>query len=134
MFNYDNIGKKIKRLAKYTCYAGIIIALSLGIALLFSPVTRIKIIGGLVIVFLPILAWVQSWLVYGFGELVDAALIYRKLMSTTVSEQSESLPKKAHGAGFNKETEDTFWRSALGGKELVCKRCGKPIAYEHDFK
>ena len=157
MFNYDNIGEKIKSWAKWIAIVESVLSVIGGILVMVNEIgggDSWLLMGPLLMILGPMIAWVSSWLLYGFGELVDAALIYRKLMSTTVSKQSESLPQKvsinidslcsksihkqfianAHSAGFNNETEYTFWRSALGEKELVCKRCGKPIAYEHDFK
>ena len=69
---YDNIGSKIKGLAKVTFIVEAICAIIAGIALCFSDEEGL-IFTGLFIV-IPIgalIAWVQSWLLYGFGELID---------------------------------------------------------------
>ena len=67
---YDNIGGKIKGLAKATFIVEAIAAVITGIALMASDDDMIP-IGLLVMVVGPIVAWVSSWLLYGFGELVD---------------------------------------------------------------
>ena len=64
---YDNIGEKIKVLAKVVFIVGAIAAVIAGIALMRSNVP----IGLLVIVLGSIIALISSWLIYGFGELID---------------------------------------------------------------
>lgn len=67
---YDNIGGKIKGLAKAAFIVGAIAAVIAGIALMASDEDMI-LIGLLVMVGGPIVAWVSSWLLYGFGEIID---------------------------------------------------------------
>ncbi len=66
---YDKIGSKIKGLAKVIFIVEAIVTVITGIALISSDVD----IGILVIALGPIIAWVSSWLLYGFGELIDKA-------------------------------------------------------------
>ena len=70
---YDNIGGKIKGLAKVIFIIEAIAAVIAGFALMSFGDDMIPIIGVLVIVVVPIVAWVSSWLLYGFGELIDKA-------------------------------------------------------------
>lgn len=67
---YDNIGEKIKGLAKAIFIVESIAAVIAGIALMASDEDLIP-IGLLVLVLGPVVAWVSSWLLYGFGELID---------------------------------------------------------------
>ena len=67
---YDNIGKKIKGLVKVLFIVESIAAAIVGIALLASDEDLIF-IGLLVLLGGPIVAWVSSLLLYGFGELID---------------------------------------------------------------
>jgi hypothetical protein len=69
---YDNIGGKIKGLAKASFIVAAIAEVITGIALM---ATDEDLIGyGLLVMFVgPIVAWVSSWLLYGFGELIDKA-------------------------------------------------------------
>lgn len=66
---YDNIGRKIKGLAKAVFIVEAIAAVITGIVLMASYLNPI--IGLLVMVVGPLVAWVSSWLLYGFGELID---------------------------------------------------------------
>lgn len=69
---YNNIGGKIKGLAKAISIVEAIAAVTTGIALMASDDDMILV--GLVVMLLgPLVAWVSSWLIYGFGELVDKA-------------------------------------------------------------
>lgn len=69
---YDNISSKIKGLAKAAFIVEAIAAIIAGIALMASDEDMIP-VGLLVMVVGPIVAWVSSWLLYGFGELIDKA-------------------------------------------------------------
>ena len=69
---YDNIGGKIKGLAKASFIVAAIAVVITGIALMAADEDLI-LYGLLVMVVGPIVAWVSSWLLYGFGELIDKA-------------------------------------------------------------
>ena len=70
MFNYHDIGKKIKGLAKITFIVESIASVIIGICTLiemdFDSLAPIAII-----ICGPFVAWVGSWLLYGFGEIID---------------------------------------------------------------
>ena len=69
---YDNIGSKIKGLAKAIFVFETICAVITGIALCSSNEEELIFIGLLIVIPLgPLVAWVSSWLLYGFGELID---------------------------------------------------------------
>ena len=69
---YDNIGGKIKGFAKVSFIVAAIAEVITGIALMAADEDLI-LYGLLVMVVGPIVAWVSSWLLYGFGELIDKA-------------------------------------------------------------
>ena len=74
LFNFDNIGKKIKNFTKWYCWIMIIlcwIAAIVGFIILLDEseeVAFLPLIGGLVA---PFIIWIGSWVMYAFGELVD---------------------------------------------------------------
>lgn len=70
MFNYENIGNKIKGLAQMAFVVEAIAAVITGIALMASDEDMI-LYGLLVLIAGPIIAWVSSWLLYGFGQLIE---------------------------------------------------------------
>ena len=65
---YTDIGKKIKSWAKWIFMLEAIGFVVSGLFILFSD---LWFIGLLTIILGPIAAWVSSWLLYAFGELVD---------------------------------------------------------------
>lgn len=67
---YDDIGEKIKNLAKATFFVEAIASIITGILFIFSDADWFF-IGIITIIFGPLVAWVSSWLLYGFGELID---------------------------------------------------------------
>lgn len=68
MFDYDNIGSKIKNWAKGIFWVEAIAAVIGGIVLLCEG----EVVPGLlVILFGPVAAWMLSWLLYGYGQLIE---------------------------------------------------------------
>ena len=67
---YSNIGGKIKGLAVAFAILGTLISVVYGIMIMFDRYTAP--IYGLLLLFLgPVVSWVASWLLYGFGEITD---------------------------------------------------------------
>ncbi|MBQ9950148.1 MAG: SHOCT domain-containing protein [Clostridia bacterium] len=67
---YRNIGKKIKSLAVVMFVLLAIVSIGLGIFLLCSSFYMMP-VGIVVLVAGPVLAWISSFILYGFGELID---------------------------------------------------------------
>jgi len=65
---YEEIGEKIKNWAKWIFIIEAIASVVGGIALIIED---LALIGVLVMVLGPVAAWVLSWLLYAFGELVE---------------------------------------------------------------
>ncbi len=74
---YNNIGKKIKGLAKVIAYGGIFLSCLVGIALTLGILADDNINGGTFIIGIAIalvgsfIFWLSGFFMYGFGELVD---------------------------------------------------------------
>lgn len=84
---YTNIGKKIKSWAKGACIAEAIGCLIAGLIMILTAEDGTAIAWGfLVLLGGPLAAWVSSWLLYGFGEIIE------KL--TEIEENTRSLRKK----------------------------------------
>lgn len=67
---FDNIGSKIKMLAKVICWVGIIMSCLSGLIILINGDDGAGV--GLVIMIVGSLtSWVCSFFAYGFGELID---------------------------------------------------------------
>lgn len=76
---FNNIGGKIKALASLFTWIGIIISLVIGLLFIFADSNGV-VIGILIIVIGSLLSWISSWLLYGFGDLIEnSSIIARKL-------------------------------------------------------
>ena len=67
---YDNIGSKIKNSAKAVFLFESFIAVVGGL-LIISYDDNLFLAGLLIIFIVPLVAWVSSWLLYGFGQLIE---------------------------------------------------------------
>lgn len=72
MFRYDHIGQKIKLLAKIFFVSGTVAAVISGFIIMFLGDFMI-LLGLLIMAGGPFVAWGSSWMIYGFGVLVDKA-------------------------------------------------------------
>ena len=79
---FDQIGKKLKNLASFLSWIGIIASVIAGIACMsLARNTAVFLIVGLVIAVLgSILSVVGSWALYGFGELIDQVCSIRQVL------------------------------------------------------
>jgi hypothetical protein len=96
---YDNIGGKIKGLAKAGFIVEAIVAVITGIALMASDDDLI-IVGVLVLLLGPIVAWVSSWLLYGFGEIIDKTCSIER--NTRGGERKSEAQSKIDSERINK--------------------------------
>lgn len=76
IFNFENIGKKIKNLTKWLCWITIlltwIVALVAFFGLLANDYTaKLCWIPVVVAIVASFFIWISSWAIYAFGELVD---------------------------------------------------------------
>ena len=80
---FNNIGLKIKGFAKFLFWIGVIFTILGAIVIIISGVrnssynssseTLVYILGGiLVIPFGIVISWLETFLLYGFGELIDS--------------------------------------------------------------
>lgn len=76
---YKNIGKKIKVLAKIIFCIEAVLFVVIGLAALASDAVA----GVFLLLLGPVFAWASSWILYGFGELIE-----------NVKEIAERMPNK----------------------------------------
>lgn len=151
---YDNIGGKIKGLAKASFIVVAIAAVITGIVLMVADEDLI-LYGLLVLIVGPIIAWVSSWLLYGFGQLIENSDIiaeeynrknekHEKVVEKNNERKQEQRKKAIKAAIVNTEisedefiditcpnckTELSFIKEQLqSGEELTCPMCDAHIS------
>ena len=112
---YDNIGRKIKGLAKALFIVEAIVAFIAGIVLM--AIDEDFILLGLLFMFLmPVAAWISSWLLYGFGELVEKACDIEQ----SIYQSERSLRKIAAKSAEHSTTgENASVQNEIAKKEVV---------------
>lgn len=90
---FDNIGEKIKTVAKANCWIGIIAYAIIGIILLAE--NNNELIGFSILILGPLFSWISSFITYGFGQLVENSDKLLELHSNEiyVSTQDNNEPK-----------------------------------------
>lgn len=114
---FNNIGGKIKTLAKVVCWIGIIACIITGIVLMATDDDLI-LVGILTAVVGSLLSWVSSFVLYGFGQLVEN--------SDVIVSQRNVLPNQAGDTAFHDETFVTEGMTQLARTTTPLK----PINYK----
>ena len=131
---FDNIGEKIKGLAKVTFIVEAIGAIIMGIIFLADDLILtglLTLIGG------PVIAWISSWALYGIGEAAEyakSANYYAKQAFEKVNEKhtenkktltqtsiTASICEPAERTEEHRERKSTF--SVTDSGKIVCSQC-----------
>lgn len=132
---FDNIGGKIKSVAKSIAWTGIIAFVGYGIALLFLG----AVIDGVLFAVIGALAsWVGSFALYGFGELIENSTSINHNLEKLIDMNNEKKYRDAESKGTEPAKSDTLHvnqpsyapiseaekkeRLAKGGWECTCGR------------
>ena len=67
MFNFQNIGKKIKTLAVIVSIVGVVVSIIFGMTVMTGNAG----VGLLIAILGSLASWVSSFFTYGFGELIE---------------------------------------------------------------
>ena len=128
---YDNIGGKIKSWAVWIFVVEAIAAVIGGIALIANDN---GLVAFLTIVFGPIAAWVSSWLLYGFGQLVENSDIiaaeynrknekHEKVIEKNNERKQAQRRKEAKTAIANPEVDEYVFI------DITCPNCKADLSY-----
>ena len=122
---YDNIGGKIKVLAKAFSIVVAIISIITGIVVLINDMPLG--ISLFLILAVPIIAWISSFVLYGFGELIeDIGVIRREKVGSTSSNKTYTKNKSYTEPKSIQEQEKTFNKNNSTTPEInKCEHCGK---------
>lgn len=115
---FDDIGKKIKTLAKVVCVLGIIFSIIFGGRIMIrgfsSPGDDLFFEGVLIIVIGCISSWLSVFVLYGLGELIDKTSSIEKMMA-------DEKAKKEKEEAERKLNEQ---KQAAEENIVICPNCG----------
>ncbi len=122
---FENIGQKIKTLAVVIFVVCAVLFVILGIITLFVNF----LVGILCISLGPLFSWISCWLLYGFGEIIEAVddirsntyKINKELQ--TFSQQMQSVP--TYSQLTEQPTQKETSKSAEKINTWTCSKCGK---------
>jgi len=137
---YDNIGRKIKGLAK-----AIFIVLGISMAITGIVIMCIDedliLYGVLTLILGPILAWISSWLLYGFGEIIDklcdiehnTRMIMKPSELKKVRNHHESETKKAETAKRELKKQKEAIAEEENAVIIECPDCGEELFFDKEL-
>ena len=113
---YDNIGKKIKMLAKASFIVEAIAAIVVGLIIWIDTTDWWY---ALIVFCGPIVAWVSSWLLYGFGELIDKVSDIERNTHGEIDEAPAPSNTEEKAVVFTTSDEIVIKKCEFCGKENV---------------
>ena len=113
---YNDIGKKIKLLAKIEFYILAAFSLIGGIVLIAEENV---LLGLLVIIAGTLVSWISTWLFYGFGEIIDKLCDIEKNTRGDFSASSDAFPPFTSTAKSKAELERIAKIEKLYAKGLI---------------
>ena len=84
---FENVGEKIKALAKVICAVGIVFSIIVAIFMFYMADEYYRVeevyytLGVIILILGPISSWTNSLLIYGFGELIEATCSFKGKVS-----------------------------------------------------
>ena len=126
---FDNIGGKIKSLAKTVTVLGIIISVVAGVVLMAAGRNGGFIPGLITMAIGSLAAWLGSFLLYGFGTLVENSDIIARSMSNLKTEEG-TRPLSSISPLASKPSPAQSWvckecHTTNAVDRIFCKDCGK---------
>lgn len=117
---FNNVGNKIKNLAKVLFWIGVAASV-IGAALLMFATYGMITIGIAVLIVGPLFSWIGSWMLYGYGELIDTnvrlAKDVAKALAKTAKEEAPTAPATWFCPRCGRQ---------LDGNSKFCLSCGAP--------
>ncbi len=133
---YEDIGKKIKNLAKWTFIVESIAGIISVIGAVANESDLFEDMPFLILVFIvliPIVAFVSSWILYGFGEIIDKLNSIEK--NTRGDEVENNKPAAPADETFAANIKSDFTanfkaanENAVSKEYKTCSYCGKKVA------
>lgn len=124
---FDNISGKIKTLAVVTTIIGIIASVIIGIVVLVTA-DELAFLGIIVIILGSLFSWASSFLIYGFGELIENTQVIAHnttkqsaLTKSNLLNKTQSAPKQEH----KKICPCCFHE--VSQYDLTCNSCGQKL-------
>ena len=123
---FDNIGGKIKMLAKVVCWIGIIVSAVIAIIMFANAVKYSNDIYTLLrlayIILGTLLSWIGSFFTYGFGELIEKTAEIASNTKNTAIIPNYYPDKKLSGSDILINNQKSVYRR--------CENCGNMISSE----
>ena len=124
---YDNIGNKIKDLAIVVFIIEAIASVVAGIALWVDTEEAVY---ALVVFLGPLVAWISSWLLFGFGEIIvnlDAIEHHTRLLT-----HPEEI-KKNEAAEKEEKRQKKVIAEKEGNVIVECPKCGEELFFDKEL-
>ena len=126
---FENIGEKLKGLASFMCWVGIILSVISGVSIIIDG----TLFWGLFVAVLGSLgSWISSWVTYAIGEIAECTELIPSLYRNNKSNGNEKQPKQQKIVSIPKpittKNYSTQKRCPHCGelvKSNICEMCGK---------
>ena len=113
---FDNIGRKIKTLAKVLCWLGIIGSEIAAIVMINSRYTETQITGWITLFAGPLVSWISSFTLYALGEIADNSATQAGLIRKWAEREGIVEKSAEKNAKIDDEEEKTLLMKCPGAR------------------
>ncbi len=124
---FDNIGGKIKTLAKVVCGIGMVISVALGLRAMERYASSDAVVYGLIIILVGcILSWISVFILYGFGELIEKTSSIERMMRMSQPNANPYNNMQYYNQQINPQNVNSQNNMNNGNSTQTwqCPRCG----------
>ena len=122
---FKNIGGKIKKLSEIVTWIGIIASVILGIIIML-PGDIMILVGVIVMAWGCFSSWIGSFLLYGYGQLIENS---DKLVLLHIGENDKNEPDLEQREETHKSSVHMTKNSSKDGKCDICGKENTPVVY-----
>ncbi len=142
-FNFDDIGQKIKNVAKWSCWVEIVLvwigaAISFIVFLSDDYLWYLLWIPFVAAIFGPFIIWLSYWMLYAFGELVDNSAIIAKPNKRANEKHEKAVNAREQKRVVEKQKQKIkVAKTAIANSEIdedefidvTCPHCNEELSY-----
>ena len=141
---FDNIGRKIKTLASVLAWIGIVLSIIYGLILLADGKDDNVVVGVIIIVVGSLCSWLSSFVLYGFGQLIENSDILVDQNGILISQGKKQVATPATTDTTQKQTDaplpvkssplpQTDTSNSTVKHRVRCTTCGNMVNCDENF-
>ncbi len=113
---FDNIGRKIRTLAKVLCWMGIVGSVIAAMVMINGYYAEVRITGWIMLFAGPLVSWISSFTLYALGEIAENSATQARLLRKWAEREGIVAKSAEKNAKIDDEEEKTLLMKCPGAR------------------